>query len=58
MNKLAGSSATIAARLAAVPEAASLVRQSASIAEALDRLDQDGRLIVAARLIGHALPAR
>ncbi len=58
MNKLAGPSATIAARLAAEPEAASLVRQSGSVAEALDRLEQDGQLIVAARLIAHALPAR
>lgn len=58
MNKLTGSPPDLAKRLAATPGAAEMVRRSGSVAEALDRLHQNGDLIAAMRLLSHALPPR
>lgn len=58
MNKLSGSCIVLAERLAAMPEAAKLVRDAATVAEALDLLRQSGQLIAAARLVANALPPR
>nr|WP_294501594.1 hypothetical protein [uncultured Rhodopila sp.] len=58
MNKLSGSSAELAERLAATPEAADLVRRSADAAAALRLLRQEDQLMAAVRLVSHALPAR
>lgn len=58
MNKLTGAPDMLAERLAALPEAAALIRRSADAAEALRLLQQEGQLAAAARLVSHALPAR
>lgn len=58
LAKLSGQPEVIAGLMAAMADAAAIVRASADVAEALDRLCQAGDAQGAVRLCAHALPPR
>lgn len=58
LPKLSGTPETLAGFLAVMPEAASVVRQSADAVDALARLRDGGLFQAAIRLCAHALPPR